>query len=82
MGVHGLGHVCEVMQCHADVVHTVESRKIEMQKLLAKTDWYVTRFAETGTEIPASIKDYRSAVRAVENQENFPDEVVWPELPN
>ena len=31
--------------------------------LLQPTDWYVTRQAETGTEIPSTVSDYRTAVR-------------------
>jgi hypothetical protein len=31
--------------------------------LLQSTDWMVTRKAETGTEIPSSVADYRTAVR-------------------
>ena len=31
--------------------------------LLANTDWYVTRNAETGTAIPADVTTYRAAVR-------------------
>jgi len=31
--------------------------------LLQPTDWMVTRKAETGTEIPSSVADYRTAVR-------------------
>jgi hypothetical protein len=35
--------------------------------LLTKTDWYVTRQAETGEAIPQAVLDYRSAVRAASN---------------
>jgi hypothetical protein len=31
--------------------------------LLSPTDWMVTRQAETGTEVPSSVSDYRAAVR-------------------
>ena len=31
--------------------------------LLQPTDWYVTRKAETGTEVPSAVLDYRAAVR-------------------
>ena len=33
--------------------------------MLASTDWYVTRKAETGTEIPADVSAYREAVRTI-----------------
>ena len=36
--------------------------------LLAKSDWYVTRKAEAGTEIPADVATYRTAVRTVSGQ--------------
>jgi len=36
--------------------------------LLAQSDWYVTRKAETGTEIPADVATYRTAVRTVSGQ--------------
>lgn len=35
--------------------------------LLAGTDWYVTRKAETDDEIPADVLAYRAAVRAASN---------------
>ena len=33
--------------------------------LLANTDWYVTRKAETGAEIPADVLAYRESVRTI-----------------
>lgn len=36
--------------------------------LLARSDWYVTRKAEAGTEIPADVATYRTAVRTVSGQ--------------
>jgi hypothetical protein len=33
--------------------------------LLAQSDWYVTRKAETGAEIPAAVATYREAVRTI-----------------
>jgi len=33
--------------------------------LLAQSDWYVTRMAETGAAIPADVATYREAVRTV-----------------
>jgi len=35
--------------------------------LLAQTDWYITRHAETGTAIPQSVLDRRSLIRAMSN---------------
>ena len=45
-------------------------KNIEKQKaatLLSKYDWYITRKAEKGTEIPAAISTYRDAVRTACN---------------
>ena len=36
--------------------------------LLARSDWYVTRKSEAGTEIPADVATYRTAVRTVSGQ--------------
>ncbi len=41
----------------------VEQQKAEAGFLLAKYDWYVTRKAEKGTEIPTNVSTYRDAVR-------------------
>lgn len=35
----------------------------ELQKYLNSTDWYVTRFAETGVEIPEDVKEKRAEAR-------------------
>ena len=37
----------------------------EANELLRSTDWYVTRFAETGVAIPQEILDMRAAARAI-----------------
>lgn len=39
--------------------------KVQAGTLLAPTDWYITRYAETGTAIPAAISIFRAAVRAM-----------------
>ena len=36
--------------------------------LLAPTDWYITRQAETGLQAPQSVLDRRSAIRAISNE--------------
>ena len=41
----------------------LENQKITAGQLLAKTDWYVTRKAETGTAVPDTVTTYRAAVR-------------------
>ena len=56
------------------VTKGLKSQKISTSKqqaagLLQKTDWYVTRKADTGTAIPQAIQDFRTNVRAVSNQQ-------------
>jgi hypothetical protein len=56
------------------VIKGLKSQKISVSKqqtagLLAKTDWYVTRKADTGTAIPQEVQDFRTNVRAVSNQQ-------------
>jgi len=49
---------------------TIEKKQIKAQTagLLQSTDWYVVRKAEAGTEIPAEVTAYRTAVRAKSNE--------------
>ena len=42
----------------------IEREIAEKLALLASTDWYVVRFAETGVAIPAEVTTARSAARA------------------
>ena len=56
------------------VTKGLKSQKISISKqqtagLLQSTDWYVVRKADTGTEIPESIQEYRTAVRTISNQQ-------------
>lgn len=57
---------------NGDVPYSVPKSTFEMkdtllaeyQNYLNDTDWYVTRFAETGVEIPEDVKDKRASARA------------------
>ena len=42
-------------------------QKTTAGQMLSNTDWYVTRKAETGVDVPADISTYRAAVRTVCN---------------
>ena len=42
----------------------VRATKQTANSLLSSSDWYVTRRAESGSEIPDTVQDYRSSVRA------------------
>ena len=45
----------------------IANEKATAGSMLSKYDWYVTRKAEKGTEIPSSITTYRDAVRTACN---------------
>ena len=56
------------------VIKGLKSQKISISKqqtagLLSNTDWYVTRKSDVGTAIPQEIQDFRTNVRAVNNQQ-------------
>jgi hypothetical protein len=70
------------------VVVTAGEVKAFAGRLLSYTDWYVTRRADTGEDIPAGISAYRQAVReasdALEDMDPIPvdfrDAHYWPAL--
>ena len=41
----------------------VLNRIMELESYLTSTDWYTVRFAETGVEIPAEIRQQRQSAR-------------------
>jgi len=45
-------------------VKTKAEEMAELEAYLASTDWYVTRKAETGKDIPAEVLDARAVARA------------------
>ena len=50
--------------------NAIKGLKSQANNELAKTDWYIVRKADTGTEIPTDISDARAAIRtAVETKE-------------
>jgi len=44
-----------------------KKQKTVAGQMLSNTDWYVTRKAETGVDVPADVSTYRAAVRTVCN---------------
>lgn len=49
----------------AEAARVAEARRIEAQTLLATTDWYVTRKAETGAAIPKDVAGARRTARVL-----------------
>lgn len=56
---------------------TVDEAAAEARKLLAETDWRVTRAAERGEALPTEWATYREALRTLINEEAS-GEVTWP----
>ena len=51
-------------------------------RLLAASDWVVTRATETGAPVPPAWVAYRQALRDVPEQPGFPLDIVsWPDMP-
>lgn len=46
-----------------DHKHLVRTEITQLEQYLASTDWYATRFAETGKAIPVEITTQRNAAR-------------------
>ena len=45
-------------------VEKLKSEEADLLAYLSRTDWYVIRFADDGTEIPAEVKAARASARA------------------
>lgn len=57
------------------------SIRAQRDRLLTETDWVVIKAKETGTNLSASFKEYRQALRDITLQEGFPNNVIWPTKP-
>lgn len=57
---------CEFLVQIDDITDQVEAERInrESREYLKATDWYVVRWAETGTPIPTEVQEQRTAARA------------------
>jgi hypothetical protein len=59
---------------NAEFYHIRQKR----DQLIAETDWLITKAKELGTNIPATLKDYRQALRDLPNVYESADDVVFP----
>lgn len=55
--------------------------RAKRDRLLANSDWVVTKNLEQGTPIPQDWLHYRQSLRDITEQEGFPYSVVWPTSP-
>lgn len=55
--------------------------RAQRDKLLADCDWTQTLDAPIDTDTKEAYRVYRQALRDIPQQEGFPRDIVWPELP-
>ena len=66
---------------------TEDQVRFMRDKLLAESDWVVTKAVEQnaqdglGIQVPQVWLDYRQALRDIPQQPGFPDNVTWPTAP-
>lgn len=63
-----------------DVPATTQAVVELRNKLLADTDWYIIRSADTGEPVPSNVREYRQALRNLDQQVGFPTSIIWPTL--
>ena len=55
--------------------------RAQRDKLLLDTDWTQTLDAPIDEDTKAAYREYRQALRDIPEQEGFPMDITWPELP-
>lgn len=55
--------------------------RAKRDRLLAETDWIITRAIERGELVPGAWVAYRQALRDLPEQEGFPATITWPVAP-
>ncbi len=63
------------------LVEAKEQVRSKRDRLIADTDYLLTPDYPISAEDLEAVKAYRTALRDVPQQEGFPYDVVWPELP-
>ena len=64
-----------------EVPETAEEIRAQRDKLRADTDWTQTLDAPIDAATRESMRTYRQALRDVPQQDGFPADIQWPELP-
>lgn len=64
-----------------EVAETADEIRARRDKLLAATDWTQTLDAPIDTATRDAMRTYRQALRDVPQQDGFPADIQWPELP-
>lgn len=64
-----------------EVAETADEIRARRDKLLSDTDWTQTLDAPIDAVTREAMRTYRQALRDVPQQDGFPTDVQWPELP-
>ena len=64
-----------------NIAQQARAVKADRDRMIASTDWIVTKAAEEGTAVPQAWKTYRQALRDIPEQEGFPFNIIWPTRP-
>jgi len=64
-----------------NVAVQTQAVKADRDRMIASTDWIVTKSLEAGTPIPQSWSTYRQALRDIPLQAGFPFNIIWPTRP-
>ena len=64
-----------------DIPMTAEEARAQRDKLLADTDWTQVLDAPIDADTREAYRAYRQALRDIPEQEGFPRDITWPELP-
>mgnify|MGYP000813610819 CR=1 FL=1 len=64
-----------------EVADTTDEIRARRDRLLAATDWAVLPDSPLDAQSLEAVKTYRQALRDVPQQDGFPADIQWPELP-
>ena len=64
-----------------EVADTTDEIRARRDRLLAATDWAVLPVSPLDAQSLEAVKTYRQALRDVPQQDGFPADIQWPELP-
>lgn len=55
--------------------------RAQRDSLLKATDWWVVKSIESGQPMTQAQLTYRQSLRDISEQEGFPDDITWPQMP-
>jgi hypothetical protein len=68
-------------QYQNNVALQTQAVKADRDRMIASTDWIVTKSIESGEPVPDAWRTYRQALRDIPAQAGFPFDITWPARP-